>query len=135
MISKLFVKPVKGGSAVSVSSLTLVEGRGVEGDCHADGGERSVCLITESTENALAGIGEKKNCLVKFTCNVVLSGGRELSVGDTVGIGSALLTVTLVGRECHELCAVPDCPLISGIIFARVSKGGKISVGDSVSYA
>ena len=135
MINKLFIKQVKGQPPVPVKSITLIEGGGIEGDIHRADAERAVCIITESTENEIAAYGEKYNCMQKFSCNAVISGNRKFRKGDTLTVNGAVLTVNAVGRECHRLCDIPACPLIDGVIFASVSIGGTIHIGDVEEYA
>lgn len=135
MISKLFVKPIKGKPPVSTGKINLIADKGVEGDCHALGGDRAVCLVTEKTSEELNSISEKYNCIEKFSPNIVLSSDITFSEGDKIIVNSVQLNVTKVGRECHQLCALPDCPLIKGIIFASVEKGGIICIGDTEEYA
>ena len=134
MIEKLFIKPVKGEPPQKRESIILIENKGVEGDCHANGGDRQVCIVTGETADAIDSFKDKFNCLAKFSPNVVLSGNRSFSAGKRIEIGGVILTVTSAGRECHRLCDIPFCPLISGIIFASVTKGGEIRIGDKVKY-
>lgn len=134
MIKNLYIKPEKGKAPLNVPSVTLMDSKGIEGDCHAGGDGRDVCLINEKTLSAIDGYKEKFNCLAKFSPNIVLSGSRTHVAGDRISVNGCVLTVTSVGRECHHLCSIPDCPLIHGIIFASVTKGGKIRIGDFVSY-
>ncbi len=134
MIKKLFLKPVKGGPSEIKESIILIENKGVEGDCHADGGDRQVCIVTEETADEISSFKEKFNCLAKFSPNIVLSGSRSFSAGETIEINGVILRVTSAGRECHQLCDIPACPLIKGIIFASVTKGGEIRIGDRVKY-
>lgn len=134
MIEKLFIKPIKGNDPVCVKSIELTEGKGVEGDCHADGGDRAVCLVTKYTDDRLNGIREKYNCMAKFSPNIVIETDKIFSAGDRISVNTAEIRVTSVGRECHHLCDLPDCPLISGIVFASVLRSGTINIGDTEEY-
>ncbi len=134
MIEKLFVKPVKGEPADKRESMILIENKGVEGDCHAKGDDRQVCIVTSETADAIDSFKEKFNCLTKFSPNIVLSGSRSFTVGERIEVNDAVLTVTSAGRECHQLCDIPLCPLIKGIVFACVTKGGEIRIGDKIYY-
>lgn len=135
MIKKLFIKPVKGEPPVPADRVSLTAGRGIDGDCHATGGDRQICFISEKTEDALNAIKDKYNCVAKFSPNIVFSGGRKFAAGDTISINDAVIKITAVGRECHQLCELQSCPLIDGIIFAEIIKSGSAAVGDTEIYA
>lgn len=135
MITELYIKKIKGEPSEKVNEITLESGAGVQGDIHSGSPDRGVCLVTGATALAIAAYREKYNCMKKFSPNVVLSGGHPIEPGGRIIIGDAVLAVTAVGRECHGLCDIPACPLISGIIFARIERGGTIKTGDTESYA
>lgn len=133
MITELYIKPIKGEAPVPVDFMNITES-GITGDCHAKGGDRAICFVTKKTADELKNIENKFNCIKKFSPNIVFDTDRDFAVGDTVRINTAVAVVTAVGRDCHELCDIPYCPLIKGIIFARVEKCGTISVGDKEIY-
>jgi MOSC domain-containing protein YiiM len=60
----------------------------------------------------------------------------SLQIGDRIRIGEAELEVTQIGKECHQRCAIfyqaGDCVMPKEGIFARVLKGGVITVGEEV---
>lgn len=133
MISELAVKFVKGSEPVYVNSIRIVDGKGVEGDCHADGGDRAVCIVSKKTADALAFITDKP-CVSKFSPNIIIDTDVEFSAGELIRVNTVEMTVTSVGRECHQVCNLSDCPLINGIVFASVKNGGTITVGDIEEY-
>jgi molybdopterin adenylyltransferase len=51
-------------------------------------------------------------------------------------LGSALLEVTQIGKECHNRCAIyyqaGDCVMPREGIFARVLKGGVVTAGTEI---
>jgi MOSC domain-containing protein YiiM len=51
-------------------------------------------------------------------------------------VGSALLEVTQIGKECHSRCAIyeaaGDCIMPRLGIFCRVVRGGTVKNGDGV---
>ena len=62
---------------------------------------------------------------------------KELPVGTRFRIGEdVLLEMTQIGKECHSHCEIykvmGDCIMPREGVFAKVLKGGKIKVGDSI---
>ncbi|MCG2711533.1 MAG: MOSC domain-containing protein, partial [Candidatus Omnitrophica bacterium] len=58
-------------------------------------------------------------------------------VGDRLNIGAeAVLELSKIGKECHKYCAIyyktGDCIMPREGIFAKVIKGGDISIGDDI---
>jgi MOSC domain-containing protein YiiM len=60
----------------------------------------------------------------------------QVVIGDRIHIGSTILEVTQIGKECHQRChiyeQVGDCVMPREGIFARVIEGGRIWVGNPV---
>ena len=61
---------------------------------------------------------------------------RALPIGTRLRCGDALLEITQIGKACHAHCdiyhQVGDCIMPREGVFARVLKGGVISVGDEM---
>jgi MOSC domain-containing protein YiiM len=61
-----------------------------------------------------------------------------LPLGTRIEIGSAVLELSKIGKECHEGCAIRreagDCVMPRRGVFARVVVGGRISLEDSCRY-
>jgi MOSC domain-containing protein YiiM len=134
MVKKLLIKKVKGEPPVEVDSLDISALNGITGDIHSGSDDRAVCLITEKTASEIEAYADKYNCMKKFSPNLIVSGEHVFSAGETLNIGTTVLEITSIGRECHGLCDIPSCPLIDGIVFACVKQGGKIFIGDTVNY-
>ena len=118
-------------------SARLVAGHGVEGDAHAGEWHRQVSLLSAEDVETVRRAGMPNLKAGDFAENVVVSG---LDVG-VLGLGSRLrlgreaeLSVTQIGKVCHTRCAIyeqtGDCIMPRLGIFARVLKGGTLSVGD-----
>jgi len=75
-----------------------------------------------------------------FAENVTTSGVdlASLPVGTRLRLGDAELEVTQIGKECHAHCAiyraVGDCVMPRCGIFARVLRGGEVSLDSDCSY-
>jgi len=120
-------------------SVRLVEDWGMEDDAHAGKWHRQVSLLAgESIDNVKEVLPTLKNGA--FAENIITRGidlssirvGQQLSVGDDV-----VLEITQIGKECHNAgCAIKkatgDCIMPREGLFARVVKGGTISVNDPI---
>ncbi len=116
----------------------LIENYGLEGDAHAGSWHRQVSLLAYerirdfNREGANVSFGD-------FGENLVVEGFdlNKLPVGSMIFAGGCVLEVTQIGKECHSECEIArrtgKCIMPSNGIFARVLKGGTVSVGDEVS--
>lgn len=63
---------------------------------------------------------------------------HELPIGTKLEIGTALLEVSQIGKECHTACEirtlVGDCAMPRKGIFARVLRAGEASHADRGHY-
>ena len=141
-VSWIGVRPARREPLLAVTEVEAVEGRGLEGD-HAvnkkAGGKRQVTLIQAEHIEAMALMLEKiviDPGLLRR--NIVVSGIDLISLkGQQVRIGDALLEIT---GPCHP-CSRMEKNLGTGGYnamrghggwCAKVIKGGKIQLGDSV---
>ena len=129
--------PRTGEPKDEVERVRLVEGFGMEGDCHG-GTERQVSLLCrESTRKMEArGISVRPGL---FAENLLLDGLRveDVGVGDVMSFSSGpVLRVTAVGKKCVSRCAIfriaGDCVMPREGFFAEVLKGGVVRAGDTV---
>jgi MOSC domain-containing protein YiiM len=73
-----------------------------------------------------------------FGENLVVDGidFSSLPVGTELRCGEVILEITQIGKECHSHCQIfhrmGDCIMPREGVFARVIKGGSISVGDEM---
>lgn len=137
----------KGTSKTPVKTASLIEGHGLDKDAHAGDGIRQVSLLS------IESIKKQKECdKVKkegaslkagdFAENITTEGINlaDLKIGDTLKIGTeAVLEISKIGKECHKYCAIyykiGDCIMPREGIFAKVLKGGEISVGDDIEVS
>jgi molybdenum cofactor synthesis domain-containing protein len=127
----------KGERKAPLASARLVAGHGIEGDAHAGEWHRQVSLLSAEDIETVRRAGMPNLKAGDFAENIVVSG---LDMGD-LGLGSRLrlgreaeFSVTQIGKVCHARCAIyeqtGDCIMPRLGIFARVLKGGTLSVGD-----
>ena len=126
-------KPVPGGR------VTLKENHGIVGDAHAGDWHRQVSLLAVEDVDSMRGKGIDIG-FGDFAENVTTSGVdlASLPVGTRLRLGDAELEVTQIGKECHAHCAiyraVGDCVMPRCGIFARVLRGGEVSLDSDCSY-
>lgn len=128
----------KGTQKKPVDSAVLLEDWGIEGDAHGGKWHRQVSMLSfEKIEDFRA-----KGADVDFGAfgeNLVIEGFdlRTVPVGTCFQIGTAVLKLTQIGKECHTHCAIykvmGDCIMPREGVFTEVIKGGEIRPGDEVT--
>ena len=140
MIKALFRYPEKKKPAISEKELILKEDFGIEGDHHADGGERQISLVTVSEKEWMAQQEIKGFCFKKYKENVLLDefSLADCKEGDLLVCGDAVLEFTSSIKSCHpELCRLAEsgkCILAGSSRFAKVVRGGIIKEGMPVLW-
>lgn len=128
----------RGTIKKNIERCMLVENFGLEGDAHGGNWHRQVSLLSQDSIDAFnargAGVGAGdfgENLTVSNLDLKTLPVGCHLRIGDTV-----LLEITQIGKTCHSSCEIAqrmgECIMPKEGIFARVLKGGMVSIGDSV---
>jgi MOSC domain-containing protein YiiM len=121
----------KGTRKAPVPSALLRAGHGIEGDAHAGDWHRQVSLLAEEDIATMRGRGVEIGH-GDFAENLTVSGldVGTLPVGALLHVGSALLEITQIGKECHAGCAISrivgECVMPRRGVFARVLRGGEI---------
>jgi MOSC domain-containing protein YiiM len=129
----------KGVQKTPVQEALLKENHGIEGDAHAGPWHRQVSLLATEDIEGMRGRGIEIHC-GDFAENITTEGVElpKLPVGTRLYIGTAVLEVTQIGKECHHDCAiyqaVGDCVMPRRGIFARVIRGGTISRASRCHY-
>ena len=140
MIGKVLaicISEKKGTQKHKIEEAHLIPNWGIEGDAHAGKWHRQVSLLSlEKIEEF-----REKGANVDFGAfgeNLVVEGFdlRAIPVGTKIRVGSALLRLTQIGKECHSHCAiyhqVGDCIMPREGVFAEVLEEGVIHPGDEV---
>lgn len=134
-IVALSISKKKGIPKTNVNSVKLIEDWGIEGDVHAGKWHRQVSFLAiESIEKMRAkGLNVRPGAFAEnITTEFIDIPG--LHIGDVIKIRDAELEITQIGKECHSKCAIyykaGDCVMPREGIFARVVKGGMLSVGN-----
>lgn len=137
IIHGICVSAQKGTQKTPVSEAELVEEWGIRGDAHAGKWHRQVSLLGMEQIEEFRARGADV-AFGAFGENLIVEGFhlRMLPVGTRLMVGSALLEVTQIGKECHSHCQIyrsmGDCIMPREGIFARVLRGGTIHPGDVI---
>lgn len=129
----------RGTVKQNIKSGVLVEHFGLEGDAHGGDWHRQVSLLSQDSIDAFNARGAGVDAGA-FGENLTVSGMdlKTLPVGCRLRIGeTALLEITQIGKTCHTSCEIAqrmgECIMPQEGIFARVLRGGAVTVGDPVS--
>ena len=127
----------KGCAKSPLTEAALTAGVGIDGDAHA-GGPRQVSLLAkESIDRGIAsGVALKPG---DFGENVTTEGAdlASLGIGMRLALGDdVILQVSEIGKICESPCSIGqrlgDCVMPREGVFAKVVRGGMISVGDAI---
>jgi MOSC domain-containing protein YiiM len=128
----------KGERKTPVPSVELVTEHGIAGDAHAGDWHRQVSLLAQESIDKMRAMGLSVSA-GDFAENITTTGIDlvSLPIGSQLTLGSVLLEVTQIGKECHTRCAIfyqaGDCVMPKEGIFARVLKGGIVTPGTDIS--
>lgn len=122
----------KGEQKKPVDKVVIKENSGIEGDAHAGTWHRQISLLANEDIETMRKRGIELN-YGDFAENITTEGVElsSLPIGTRLYLGSTIMEVTQIGKECHHGCAiyqaVGDCVMPRKGIFTRVLKGGEIS--------
>jgi MOSC domain-containing protein YiiM len=127
----------KGERKIPVSAVELVINHGIAGDAHAGDGHRQISLLAQESIDKMRAMGLSVSP-GDFAENITTTGIDlvSLAIGSRLLLGSTLLEVTQIGKECHTRCAIfyqaGDCVMPKEGLFARVLKGGVVTAGSEL---
>ncbi len=139
-ITAVCISPARGTEKINVKNGTLIENWGLKDDAHAGNWHRQVSLLSADKVEEF----NKKGADVTdgaFGENLLVDGidFASLPVGTCLRCGDAVLEITQIGKECHHDCVirqrVGDCIMPRQGVFAKVLRGGEISVGMEMHIA
>ncbi len=137
-IKAISISKEKGTQKVNVPRAELQADFGIIGDAHAGNWHRQVSLLGLESINKMVSKGAKvspgsfaENITTEGIDTVALKVGSKLRLGNDVE-----LEITQSGKHCHKSCEIlkqlGDCIMPREGIFAKVTKGGAINVGDII---
>ena len=136
-ILAICTSPKRGTVKTEVPSAVLTPEWGIVSDAHGGNWHRQVSLLSAEKIEAF-----RKKIWVDYGAfgeNLVIEGFdfRNLPVTSRFAIGSVVLEMTQIGKECHNDCVIKqqtgECIMPREGVFARVLEGGEIHVGDEVT--
>jgi molybdopterin adenylyltransferase len=138
-VEAICISARKGEKKSPQLSARLVTNHGIEGDAHAGRWHRQVSLLAAEDIEEMRQRSSPHLKSGDFAENLVISGvdlGR-LGLGTRLRIGSeVILTLTQLGKACHQRCAIyyqaGDCIMPRLGVFARVLRGRIVVPGDAV---
>ncbi len=128
----------KGVPKTPIPAGEFLVDHGLEGDAHAGNWHRQVSLLGQESIAKMTAQGVNDLLPGRFAENITTQGIvlYDLAIGTRLRIGSVILEVTQIGKECHQKCAiyrqVGDCVMPHEGIFARVVEGGVIRPGEQI---
>jgi MOSC domain-containing protein YiiM len=137
-IKAISISKTRGTQKVNVPEAELRTDFGIVGDAHAGNWDRQISLLDiESID-----IMEAKGANVSpgaFAENITTEGIdlAALKLGDKLRLGTEVeIKITQFGKKCHGRCKIyeqiGDCIMPRQGVFASVSRGGSITVGDVI---
>lgn len=137
-VEKLLRYPEKKGQPVQEECLICTEGKGIEGDFHAGGGDRQISLMGTKTQEWMKAQEIQGLCFQRYSENILLGETdiSELQPGDLLVFEEAVLEVAAHEKRCFpdicELAATEKpCRLAGTFCFAFVKKSGMIRKGET----
>ena len=128
----------KGTQKKNIGRATLLVDHGLENDAHAGNWHRQVSLLSADKIQAFRERGAEVEDGA-FGENLIVEGIDFASypIGTLFKCNEVVLELTQIGKECHHGCQIfqkmGDCIMPREGVFAKVIKGGDISVGDELS--
>ncbi len=119
-------------------AATLKIDHGLVGDAHAGNWHRQISLLAQESIDKMTALGVDDLVPGKFAENITTIGMElyTLPVGTKLRMGSALVEVTQIGKECHQHCQiykqVGKCIMPTEGIFVKVLEEGEVKAGDAI---
>ena len=137
-IRAISVSKTKGTQKVNVPEAELHADFGIVSDAHAGDWDRQISLLEIECIDIMIAKGANV-APGAFAENVTTEGldMAALKVGDKLRLGAeAEIKITQFGKKCHGRCKIYEqigyCIMPRECVFARVSRGGSIRVGDDI---
>jgi MOSC domain-containing protein YiiM len=137
-IKAISVSKQKGMQKVNVPEAELRTDHGIVGDAHAGDWDRQISLLEIECIDIMAAKGANVSP-GGFAENITTEGIdlSALKLGDRLKLGAKVeIKITQFGKQCHGRCKIyeqiGDCIMPREGVFAKVSRGGSIRVGDVI---
>lgn len=127
----------KGVMKHPVEYIDVKQRHGILGDAHAGDWHRQISLLASESVNKMKAI--YPDIPIGAFAENILTEGIEVAAlpkGTRIIVGSTILEITQIGKECHKDCAirkqVGECVMPKEGVFAIVLKDGTIKCGDKI---
>lgn len=125
----------KNGDLLELDKAYLIEGKGLEDDKNAKGGQRQISLLPLKVRSMINKGDLEGLCIRRYMENLTYS-GDALTKGGIYKIGEARIQVTRENKKCFPECKnIIDnlyCPLVENATFAKIIKSGNIRLNDVI---
>lgn len=138
IVRAICISKVRGTAKTQVKEAELTPEWGIIGDAHGGNWHRQVSMLSVEKIEAFRERGAEVE-FGAFGENLVVEGFdfAALPVGSRFCIGTAILEMTQIGKECHNHCLIyktmGDCIMPREGVFAEVITGGHIKIGQEVT--
>lgn len=136
-VEAICISREKGQKKTACPSVVFVANHGIQGDAHAGPWHRQVSLLASEDVEMMRSKGLPRIASGDFAENLVVSGLdlKALGLGSVLRLGTDIrVSITQRGKVCHNRCAIyeqtGDCIMPRLGLFARVTAGGAVRVGD-----
>ena len=135
------ISDIRGIQKNPVEKAELRVGHGIAGDAHAGVWHRQISILGIDSVNRLRDRVSVEIKAGDFAENILIEGIEiyKLPVGTKLRIGTALVEITQIGKECHADCAIRqqagDCVMPREGVFAKVLENGAVKPGDILLVA
>ena len=137
-IKAISISKERGTQKVNVPKAQLRANFGIVGDAHAGNWDRQISLLSSECIEKM----DTKGLNISpgdFAENITTEGIDlgALTIGSRLILGVTVeLEITKFGKTCHGRCQIyeriGDCVMPRDGVFARVTRGGSIQVGDNI---
>lgn len=137
-IKAICISERKGVKKRPVHSAVLMDDHGIIGDAHAGKWHRQISLLADESVDKMR-VSLPELSAGDFAENILTEGItlRTLPIGTILDIGSAVIEITQIGKECHSDCEIRRitgmCVMPTDGVFAKVLRGGTICPGDTIT--
>ncbi len=129
----------KGTFKLPIDKGQLKREAGIMGDAHAGNWHRQISLLAQESVDKMIALGVEDLTPGKFAENITTEGIElyTLPIGKRLKIGSAIVEVTQIGKECHQHCQIYHqvgmCIMPTEGIFVKVIREAQIQPGDEIT--
>ncbi|PKK89104.1 MAG: MOSC domain-containing protein [Candidatus Wallbacteria bacterium HGW-Wallbacteria-1] len=137
-IVAICISEKKGTVKKPIEKGVFRHNHGLEGDSHTGSWHRQISLLAIEAVDTLPAHFRDQITSGAFAENILTRGIElhTLPIGTRLRVGTSLMEVTQIGKECHQGCEIRrltgDCVMPRMGIFCQVLEDGIARPGDSI---